>query len=324
MRRRGLVLGLGGVMTASGGLRAQPMAMPVVGYLSATSSGTFAPRLAAFRQGLAENGFVEGQNMAIEFRRAEGRFERLPALAVDLIARKVDVIVAPGGVDALAAKSATSTIPIVFLSSDAVERGLVDSLARPGGNLTGVGFLNAELMAKRFELLSELVPQAGVIALLVNPNAPATERIVRDVQEASRTRRVRLIILKAGIEGDIDAAFATLAQHHVGALVMGADGFLDGRRQQVVALAAFHAVPTIYEWRETVQIGGLISYGSDITAAFRQIGVYVGKVLRGAKPADLPVERSTKFELVINLKTVKALGLTIPSSFAARIDEVIE
>jgi putative ABC transport system substrate-binding protein len=300
--------------------------MPVIGYLGSGSPGPSASSVAAFRQGLAETGYVEGQNIAIEYRWAEGSYDRLPTLAAELVGRKVEVVVAGGGTPAArAAKNATSTIPIVFLTgTDPVADGLVASLARPGGNLTGVSFLNIDLMPKRLELLSELVPQAGMIALLVNPNNSNFERITREVQKAAGAKGVQLPILKAGSESEIDAAFASLVQLHAGALVVGADVFLTGRREQLVALAAHYAVPAIYVWRDFPASGGLISYGASLTAVSRQLGIYAGKILNGAKPADLPVEQPTKFELVINLKTAKALGLAVPPSILVRADDVIE
>ena len=324
MRRRELMLLLSGAMTAARALRAQQKAMPVIGYLNFASSGSRAVVTAAFLQGLGETGYVEGQDVAIEYRWAEGHYDRLPALAADLVARKVDLIVAAGPYPALAAKSATSTIPIVFAVGGAVEMGLVASLARPGGNLTGVSIIGSELTPKRLELLSELVPQAKVIALLVNPNNPGADPIMRDVQEAARAKGVQLPILKAGTESEIDAAFATLAQLHAGALVVGADQFFAGRIPQLVALTLRDAVPAIYEWREFVEAGGLISYGTSLAASFRQVGIYAGRILKGAKPADLPVEQPTTFELVVNLKTAKELGLIVPPSILARADEVIE
>jgi putative ABC transport system substrate-binding protein len=253
-----------------------------------------------------------------------GRYDLLPALVADLVDRKVDVIAAFGPPSARAAKSATSTIPIVFGSGDPVGEGLVDSLARPGGNLTGVSVLTVELMAKRLELLSELVPQAKVIALLVNPNNPDAEPMIRDVQEAARTKGVQLPILKAGSESEIDAAFASLVQLQAGGLVVGTDPFFASRSEQLAALAARHAVPAIYDFREFAAVGGLISYGTSLTGIYRELGIYTGKILNGAKPADLPVQQPTTFELVVNLKTAKALGLTVPPSILARVDEVIE
>jgi putative ABC transport system substrate-binding protein len=327
MRRRDFVILLAGAMGGwPSAVRAQQKAMPVIGYLGTGSSDPTAPLVAAFRQGLSETGYVEGQNVAIEYRWAEGHYDRLPALAADLVGRNVDVIVSTGGSPtALAAKSATSTIPIVFRSgADPVELGLVASLARPGGNLTGVSMLIDELTPKRLELLSELVPQAGVIALLVNPNNTNAEDVIRYAQEAARAKGVRLTILKAGSASEIDAAFATFVPLHAGALVVGTDPFLSSRREQLVALASRHAVPAIYAWREFAASGGLISYGSSLTAAFRLVGIYAGKILKGAKPADLPVQQPTTFELVVNLKTAQALGLTVPPSILARADEVIE
>jgi putative ABC transport system substrate-binding protein len=282
--------------------------------------------VAAFRQGLSETGYVEGQNVAIEYRWAEGRDDRLPAFAADLVGRKVDLIVASGSLlSTLAAKSATSTIPIVFPAlSDPVAAGLVASLARPGGNLTGFSPFQYEMMPKRLELLTELVPQARVIALLVTPNEPRTEGLIRDMQEAARVRGVQLLILKASTGSEIDAAFATLVELQAGALVLGPDSFFGSWREQIVALASRHAVPAISAWREMAAAGGLISYGPSIAALSREAGIYAGRILKGAKPADLPVQRPTTFELVVNLKTAKALGLTVPPSILARADEVIE
>jgi putative tryptophan/tyrosine transport system substrate-binding protein len=325
MNRRELMLLLGAAMTAAPPLRAQQKAMPVVGFLSSGSPGPTTPSMAAFHEGLSENGYVEGQNLAISYRWAEGQYDRLPALAADLVGRKVDVIVTQGGLSsALAAKSATSTIPIVFSAADPVGAGLVASLARPGGNLTGFSIMAPELMPKGLELISELVPQARVIALLVNPNNPGTQAIIRYVQEAARVKGVQLPILKAGNESEIDAAFLTLVQLHADALVVGIDPFFNSRRDQLVALASRHAVPAIYYWREFVASGGLISYGPIFTAGFREAGIYAGKILKGAKPADLPVQQPTTFELVVNLKTAEALGITVAPSILARADEVIE
>jgi putative tryptophan/tyrosine transport system substrate-binding protein len=325
MRRRDLIL-LAGAMTVVRGLRAQQKAMPVIGFLNVTSAGSLAPFVAAFRQGLSETGYVEGQNVAIEYRWAEGRYDRLPALAADLVRRKVDVIASTGGdAPALAAKSTTSTISIVFIiGGDPVGAGLVASLARPGGNLTGFTLLGEELTPKRLELLSELVPQAMVIALLVNPNTPSVELTMRDVQEAARAKGVPLHILKVGTEGEIDAAFASLVQLEAGALLVAGGPFFDSRREQLVALASRYAVPAIYSEREFPAAGGLISYGTSRTAGYRQVGIYAGRILKGEKPADLPVQQPTRFELAINLKTAGALGLTVPPSVLGRADEVIE
>jgi putative tryptophan/tyrosine transport system substrate-binding protein len=328
MRRREFSTLLGGAATASTiwplPLSAQK-ATPVIGYLGNGAAGLFAPQVAAFRQGLSETGYVEGQNLTIEYVWAEGVRDRLPALAADLVGRKVDVIVATGDPAAHAAKNATSTIPIVFIAGeDVVRQGLVASLARPGGNLTGVSFLIVEQNPKRFEMLRELVPQAGVVALLLSTNNSAIEQIVRDAQETARVKGVQLHILKVSTEGEIDAAFAALVQQQAGALLVASDPFLGSRREQILALAARHAVPAIYEFPEYARAGGLISYGTSLTAVLRQMGIYAGRILKGAKPADLPVVQPTTFELVINLKTAKALGLTIPPSILSRADEVIE
>ena len=315
----------GGLLAAPLAAEAQQKAMPVIGVLNTGSPSASGPLMGAFRQGLRETGYVEGQNVAIEYRWADGHYDRLPALAGDLVGRTVDLIMAGSPPSALAAKSATSTIPIVFRSgADPVGDGLVANLARPGGNLTGVSFVADELTAKRLELLSELVPRARVIALLMNPNNATAERVIRDVQEAARTKGLQLHVLKASSESEIDTAFASLAQLHAGALVVGADPFLSSRREQLVMLASRRAVPSIYAWREFVTSGGLISYGPSLTSAYRLVGAYAGKVLKGAKPADLPVQQATTFELVINLKTAKALGLTVPRSMLMRADEVIE
>jgi putative tryptophan/tyrosine transport system substrate-binding protein len=321
INRRELLLSLAGAMTMARALRAQQKGMPVIGFLSGAGSDGYTPFVAAFRQGLSETGYVQGQNVAIEYRWAEGRYDRLPALAADLVGRKVDVIATSGGTSPALAASATLTIPIVFeTGADPVEKGLVASFARPRGNLTGFTILTAELMPKRLDLLSEMVPQAKMIALLANPNSGLAGRIMRDGQEAARAKGVQLHILKAGAESEFETAFASLVQLHAGALVVGSDTLFISRREELVALAA----PAIYESRESVEAGGLISYGPSPTGIYRQVGIYVGKILKGAKPADLPVEQPTRFELVINLNTAKALGLTVPPSILARADEVIE
>ena len=316
---------MGAAMTAARTLRAQQKAMPVIGYLGNISPGVSAPGLVGFRQGLNETGYIEGQNVAIEYRWAEGHYDRLPALAADLVGRKVDVIATSSTPAIQAAKAATSTIPLVFFGGgDFVALGLVASLARPGGNLTGISIMSPELNPKRLDLLSQLVPQASVIALLVNPSNAIAEVTIRDVQEAARAKGVELQILRAGTEAEIDSAFAALVQLRAGALVAATDPFFNSRREQLVALASHHAVPAIWEWREFAEAGGLISYGSSLTGMWRPVGIYVGKILKGANPADLPIQQPTKFELVINLKTAKVLGLTVPQSLLAAADEVIE
>ena len=324
--RRELLAALGGAAAVWPlAAQAQQPAMPVIGFLSGVSPGPFAQRLAAFRQGLNETGAIEGRNVAIEYRWAEGQYDRLPALATELVGRRAAVIVAYTDRAALAAKAATTTIPIVFLiGSDPIKLGLVAGLARPGENITGVSWFGAELEAKQLSLLHELVPNAAVIALLVDLNVPNATSRVSQVQAAARALGLQLVVLNVRTQNDIDTAFASLVRERAGALVVGAGAFLVSRRDQIIALAARHAIPAIYGFREYSTDGGLISYGNDIPDAFRRAGVYTGRILRGDKPADLPVERATKFELVINLKTAKALGLAVPYSMQLLADEVIE
>ena len=299
--------------------------MPVIGYLGAGSAGWGGWIQDAFREGLSDMGYVEGQNIAVEYRWADGNYDRLNAFAADLVGRKVDVIAAQSTLSAIAAKAATSSIPIVFTSgADPVTAGLIASLSRPGGNLTGVSFLTVELMAKRLELLSQLVPEARVIALLVNPKISAAELAIRDTQEAGRAKGVQLFVVQAATESEIDAAFASFAEPKPGALVVFTDPFFSTRRDQLVALAARHRLPAVYDSRIYVAVGGLISYGTELSSVYRLQGSYAGKILKGAAPADLPVQQPTKFELAINLTTAKALGLTVPLSLLAQADEVIE
>jgi putative ABC transport system substrate-binding protein len=324
-RRDLLILGAGTAIARPLIARAQQQAMPVVGFLTAISNPAAMPYVAEFRQGLSEAGYVEGQNVAIEFRWAEGHYDRLPGLAADLVGRRVAVIVAFTVPPALAAKAATATIPIVFWSGgDPVEQGLVASLARPGGNLTGFALINDELGAKRLELLRELVPKAAVFGLLVNPANPVTEPQVRDAQEAARAMGVQIHILNASTESEIETAFATMVEHRTDALMVGSDLFLFSHREQLFALAARHAVPAIYTIRDYARAGGLMSYAGSREGSNRLLGRYAGRILKGEKPADLPVQQPTKFELVINMKTAQALSLTVPQTLLARADEVIE
>jgi putative ABC transport system substrate-binding protein len=303
----------------------QQPAMPVIGFLDPRSPDSVEGRLRAFRQGLKETGYVEGENVAVEYRWAENQYDRLPALAAELVQRHVAVIVVFGSTAAaLAAKAATEKIPIVFnIGSDPVDLGLVDSLSRPGGNVTGVGNLLFALTAKRLELLHDLVPTASVIALLVNPRNPYTAPEVRETQAVARTLGLRLVVANAINEIDVDEAFATLVQERAGALLVGADPVFVPMRYRLVSLADRHKVPTSYGYRDYAAIGGLTSYGTSIEPNY-QVGVYAGRILKGEKPADLPVQQPTKFELIINLKTARALGLDVPTSLLLRADEVIE
>ena len=324
-RRKALAILAGAVVALRVPARAQQKAIPVIGVLglATPNTGVLPANLSALREGLREAGYTEGQNLRIEYRWAEGHADRLPALAADLVARKVDVIVTEGGdASSLAAKSATSTIPVVFhSSSDPVAIGLVASLARPGGNLTGVSLMSAELIPKLLELLLELVPRARVIALCVDPDEPWTERVMGQMQEAARAKGVDLRVLKAHTESETDAAFATLVQAQPDGLVLGPVGPM---RHQIAALALRHAVPAIDWQRAFADDGGLISYGPSLTAVYHLKGTYAGKILKGAKPAELPVQLPTTFNLFINLRTAKALGLNIPQSMLYRADEVIE
>jgi putative ABC transport system substrate-binding protein len=320
MNRRELIAALGTTALAPILLaRAEQKAIPVIGYLASVRSPP------GFDRGLGETGYVEGQNVAVEYRLAEGHYDQLAAMAADLVARSVALIVAIASPAAQAALNATSSIPIVFFTSgDPVADGLVASLSRPGGNLTGVTFFGSELVPKRLELLSELVPQARMFALLINPNGATAGAVVRQAQDAARAKGFQLHVVTASTDSEIDAAFATLLQLHANGLIVDPDGLFINRAPFLAALASHHAVPTIYGLNEFAWSGGLISYGPNQADAVRQAGIYAGRILDGAKPADLPVQQPTKFELVINLKTAKGLGLTVPQSLLARADEVIE
>jgi putative ABC transport system substrate-binding protein len=299
--------------------------MPVIGFLSAVSPRPFAQRIAAFQQGLSETGYVQGQNLVIENRWAEEQYSRLPALAADLVSRRVDVIVTYTDAAALAAKAATTTIPVVFINGgDPVRAGIVPSLNRPGGNVTGASFFGVDLAAKQLSLLNEIVPNAAVIGFLLDENVPDAVAQVPAVQEAARRLGLQLIVLHARAAADIDTAFATLVRERVGALVVGTGALLTNQREKIIALAARHAVPAIYPFREFTADGGLISYGNNVPDTFRQGGVYAGRILKGDKPAELPVILSTKFEFVLNLRTAKAIGLAVSPLMLARVDEVIE
>ena len=327
MRRREFISLIGGVAaTWPLAARAQQPAMPVIGFLNSASAAPWQPYVAGFRAGLKEAGYVDGQNVAIEFRWAEGRYDRLPGMAADLVRRKVAVLVATGGSPSVvAAKAATSTIPIVFTTgSDPIRAGFVTSISRPEGNVTGVNFFTTVLEGKRIGLLRALVPGLQLIAVLFNPDRPTHATEVREVQEAARAIGQQIHILLASNENAINAAFATATQLHAEAMLVGADPFFNSQRDKIIALAARHSIPAIYEHREFTQAGGLMSYGTNLSAGYRQVGVYVGRILKGEKPGDLPVVQSTKFEFVINLKAAKALGLTVPEGLLNAADEVIE
>jgi putative ABC transport system substrate-binding protein len=322
MRRREFLTLLGGAAAWPLAARAQQPTMPVIGFLSSRSPGEAASVIAVFRQGLGQTGYFEGKNVIVEYRWAEGQYDRLPALAAELVARNVAVIVATGGEpSAFAAKGATQTIPIVFTAGgDPVKLGLVASVNRPGGNLTGVSFLFSLLGAKRLEVLRELAPKATVFSIVVNPNNPTSKYDTQAMEAAARTARLELIVMNAGTERDVEIAFTSLTQKRVQGLIIGDDPFFISQRDQIVRFAA-HAA---YYSREFVQSGGLMSYGTSIANGYRQVGIYAGQILKGTKPADLPVLEPTRFDLVINLKTAKALGLDVPATLLARADEVIE
>ena len=328
MKRRQFITLLGGAAAAWPlAARAQQPAMPVIGFLGSASPDRWAGRMRAFHQGLSETGYAEGRNVAIEYRWAEGQNDRLGPLAAELVGRQVTVIVTPGSTPAaLAAKAATTTIPIVFeVASDPVELGLVTSLARPGGNITGVTSLNAEVGPKRLELLHELVRTVTVVGLLVNPTNPnLTELTTKNLHAAARSLGLKMHILHASADRDFDTVFATLNQLRAGALVIGTDPFFSSRLEQLATLTARHAVPTVYQFREFTAAGGLMSYGGSLTDTFRAAGVYTGRILKGDKPAYLPVQRTTKVELFLNLRTAKVLGLEVPRTLIARADDVIE
>jgi putative ABC transport system substrate-binding protein len=326
MRRRDFITLLGGAASWPLAAHAQQSAVPVVGFLNSASPSAWKPYLEAFRQGVNEAGYVEGRTVAIEYRWAEGQYERLPSLAADLVRRKVAVIVATGGTPpALAAKAATKTIPIVFtIGADPVKLGLVASLNRPGGNVTGVNQFVSQMEGKRLGLLREVVPSAALIAVLLNPTNPNAATQLKDVQEAARALGQQIHILHASSEAELEAAFATAREVGCGGLLVAADPFFNSRRTYIIALAARHAIPAIYEQREHALAGGLMSYGTNLSDGYRQVGIYTGRILKGEKPADLPVAQAIKFEFIINLTTAKALGIVVPPMLSARADEVIE
>ena len=326
MQRRAFITLVGGTAaTWPLAVRAQQPAIPIIGFLGGSSAAERAPLLTAFRQGLSEIGYEEGRNVAIEYHFAEGRYDRLPTLAADLVRRPVVAVVAGDAPSALAAKAATATIPIVFNSGgDVIQIGLVENLSRPGGNITGVNLIAGPLPAKQFELLHELVPKTNTIAFLINPENANAERDTLTVQEAAHLLGVNVVVLRQSTQVGLETVFASIVQEKAGALRVNADIFFTSQRDQLVELAARHGIPAIYAWREFCAAGGLVSYGPSLTAAYHQCGIYIGKILNGVRPSELPVIQPTKFELVINLKTAKALGLTVPPAVLATADEVIE
>jgi putative ABC transport system substrate-binding protein len=325
MTRREFITLLGGAAVAWPLTARAQQPMPVIGFLNSGSPGPFARNVAAFRQGLKEAGYIEGQNVAIEYHWAEGQIDRLPALAADLVRRQVAVIVAMDSASALAAKAASITIPVIFLiGGDPVKLGLVATFNRPGGNITGVSVLFNTLVAKQLEALRETVPQADLIGLLVNPTNPNAESDTRDVQAAANVLGQKLVVVNGSTESELETVFVTLAQQHTGALVVSADPFFVSRRNKLVELAARQTLPTIYPMRDFVAAGGLMSYGASLADGYRQVGVYAGRILKGAQPANLPVQQAVKVELIINFKTAKALGVTVPLPLLGRADEVIE
>jgi putative tryptophan/tyrosine transport system substrate-binding protein len=324
MKRREFIAGLGSVAALPVAARGQQSAVQVIGVLRPQSADEEKMDIAAFLQSLKEAGFVAGQNVAVEYRWAENQFDRLPALAADLVRRRVAVIVAGGIEAALAAKAATTTIPIVFgMAGDPVELGLVASLNRPGANVTGIAVLETELTSKRLQLLRELLPNAARFGILADP-AEITPSTIADLQAAARTLGLQIVVMNARTDGDLELAFASFSQHNVGAVLVGSSTFYNRRTEQLAALAARHGLPAIFPLREYALASGLMSYGSSLGYAFHQLGIYTGRILKGERPADLPVEQATKIELVINLKTAKALGLTIPETLLATADEVIQ
>ena len=327
MRRRDFITGIGSAAAVWPlAAAAQQSAVPVVGFLNGQSFQSYAHVADAFRQGLNEGGYIEGENIKIEYRWADGQPDRLPALAADLVRRQVAVIAATGGNNAaLAAKAATGTIPILFTSGEDPRRhGLVESLSRPGGNITGVSWFSAELGPKRLALLHELVPGARTVALLINPHSAEAIRQPAEMQEAARTMGLEMVVLNARTASDIDTAFGVMAKNRIGALVLAGDPFILNRRDQIVALAAHHSIPAIYGGREYPEVGGLMSYGNSLRNSYRRVGIYAARILKGAKPADLPVDRTVKFELIINLKTAKTLGLDVPMRLLMQLDQGLE